>query len=106
MQRCLGQQFALGQSCTFQPPTNPDHQQVPSHKSRVYFPSCLFIKIKAQDRELLRVVCSAIVKVSERSQGSQITLAARRNVVLLRYQQETSLPAQELQLCNWPGART
>lgn len=47
-----------------------------------------------------------LLKVSERSQGSQITLAAKCYVVLLCYQQETSLPAQELQLCNWPGART
>lgn len=49
---------------------------------------------------------STIVRVSKRSQGSQITLAAKCYVVLLCYQQETSLPAQELQLCNWPGART
>lgn len=75
-------------------------------RASVYFPSCLFIKTKAQDRAFLRVVNSTIVKVSKRSQGSQITLAAKCYVVLLCYQQETSLPAQELQLCNWPGART
>lgn len=107
MKRCPGQSRALCcQSCAFQPPTNPDHQQVLSCRPCVYFPSGLFIKINAQDRALLCVVRSTIVKVSERSQGSQITLAARSDVVLLCYQQETSLPAQELQLCNWPGART
>lgn len=52
------------------------------------------------------MVGSTIVGVSKRSQGCQITLAAKCCVVLLCYQQETSLPAQELQLCNWPGART
>lgn len=50
-------------------------------------------KPKAQDRVLLCAGSSAIVQASERSQGSQITLAAKCYVVLWCYQQETSLPS-------------